>query len=63
MDNNESVVLIMLDLMAAFDTIDHAILLKRLEVRYGVKGQALFWIESYLSNRSCAVMVDDTVSQ
>ena len=63
MDNNQSVVLIMLDLTAAFDTIDHVILLKRLEERYGVKGQALSWIQSYLSNRSWSVMVGDAVSQ
>jgi hypothetical protein len=63
LDSNQSVVLIMLDLTAAFDTIDHAILLQRLKDRYGVKGLVLKWIESYLSNRSWSVSLHNTVSQ
>ena len=46
-DKGQAVVLIMLDLSAAFDTIDHQILLRRFEHSFGITGQALQWISSY----------------
>ena len=51
----KDVVLILLDLSAAFDTIDHDILFHRLENRFGVSGLALQWFKSYLSNRTYSV--------
>ena len=54
--------LVLLDLSAAFDTVDHTILLRRLETSFGVTGDALKWIASYLSARSQRVMIDGVLS-
>ena len=44
-------VLVLLDLSASFDTIDHAILLYRLQHVFGIKGTMLSWLRSYLIKR------------
>jgi len=44
-----------LDLTAAFDTIDHTILLNRLTSSFGIMGSSHNWLKSYLSNRSFSV--------
>ena len=61
-DSGNEVVLVMLDLSAAFDTIDHAFLLERLQHRYGISGTALKWFQSYLHNRQQSVVVKNTFS-
>ena len=57
--NQEVACLILLDLSAAFNTIDHNTLFRRLEMRFTVTGTALNWLRSYLTNRTQAVTVGD----
>ena len=45
----------------AFDTVDHSILLKKLYM-YGIRGVALDFLTSYLSNRSQCVEIDGLYS-
>ena len=47
----------MLDLSAAFDTIDYHILVQRFEHDFGIKGTALDWFKSYISGRTCTFHV------
>ena len=54
--------LILLDLSSAFNTIDHTILLDRLNVYYGLGELALSWFISYLSGRTHSVKVVSTLS-
>ena len=61
-DNNCCAVLVMLDLSAAFDVIDHNILFRRLEHTYGISSSALSWIKTYLSDRSQCVAVGSVLS-
>jgi len=47
---------------AAFDTVDHDLLLQRLERQFGLCGTALLWARSYLSGRTFRLVYDDVMS-
>ena len=55
-------ILLLLDLSAAFDTVDHQTLLHRLSHRFGIVDCALEWFRSYLSNRHQTVKANGGVS-
>ncbi len=57
LDQKQAVLLVLLDLSAAFDTVDHRVLLRRLEVRVSLRDVALQWMESYLTHRHQHVSV------
>ena len=50
--------LVLLDLSATLDTADHAILLRRLNTSFGIRGKALEWFSSYLLGRSLCTLFD-----
>ena len=62
LDDGDVAVLTLLDLSSAFDTIDHYILLHRLQSLYGVSGTLLSWLESYLTGRTQTVTVNDRIT-
>ena len=62
-DQRKMVALVLLDLSVAFDTIDHNILLRRMESRFGITGSCLEWVKDYLSNRCQIVHIDNNVSE
>ena len=55
MERKSVTAIVVMDLSAAFDTVDHDILLSVLENKFGIKDVALKWYESYLRPRSCKV--------
>ena len=57
LDSGNISILTLLDLSAAFDTIDHNILLSRLEHVFGISGTPLSWFRSYLLERQQTVVI------
>ena len=53
----------MLDFKAAFDTVNHKILLERLQHDIGISRVPLQWFKSYLTNRSQRIAVQGTLSR
>ena len=62
MERQSVSVLILLDLSAASNTVDHQVLLNVLERKFGIKDVALKWFKSYLQNRGFRVCVNDAYS-
>ena len=60
-EQDEVSAVIMLDMSAAFDVVDHSILLDKLAL-YGLEDETLHWISSYLDNRSQSVFVEGHLS-
>ena len=61
-DRGCTVVLLLLDLFAAFDTVDRGLLLHRLNTRFGIKGKVLAWFKSHLTDRSRFVSINGSNS-
>ena len=60
-NKDKVVVLLLLDLSAAFDTIDHDLLIWKLLTQYGIDGNALDWFTNYLSNRKFTVKINSKI--
>ena len=63
MEAQSITLLVALDLSAAFDTVDHEILLSILSNKYGIKSKALKWFDQYLRPRSFKVTVNSAYSK
>ena len=63
LDHGDTTILTLLDLSAAFDTVDHCILFHLLEKAFNISGNVLSWFTSYLSSRSQTVMINSLKSE
>ena len=61
LDEKQHVIGLYMDLAKAFDTINHEILINKLDY-YGIRGQALIWFKSYLTNREQMVKYNGVLS-
>lgn len=61
-ENKRVSALVLLDLSAAFDTVDHNILLSRLSLNFGISGPAQTLLKSYLSERTQSVHIGSNSS-
>ena len=62
LNGKRDVFLVLLDLSAAFDTVNHELLLERLRSRFNVTGLALEWFRSYLTDRMQHVIIENNLS-
>jgi len=58
-DSGKVTLLGLFDMSAAFDTVDHSILIDRLNTSFGIRGAVLSWIQSYITGRTQVVWVGD----
>ena len=62
LDEGKYVALVMVDVSAAFDTVEHHSLINRFKHDFGVRGKALQWLCSYLTNRKHKVAINSAYS-
>ena len=62
-DSRGGTILVLLDLSAAFDTIDHETLIRTLDIYFGIRGDPLKWFLSYLKGRVQSVQIGSTFSR
>ena len=62
MERKNITVMIALDLSAAFDTVNHKVLLRNLQDNFGISGIALEWFRNYLNHRDMKVKIGKTYS-
>ena len=62
-EEQKGVILTGLDLSAAFDNVDHNILIMVLKNKYGISGLALEWFKDYLRNRPVQVLIRNSISE
>jgi len=62
LDSGNLAMLTLLDLSAAFDSVDHATLLRRLQLSYGLGGMVISWFASYLGGCTQCVRLTSTSS-
>ena len=60
--NDTLVAVVMLNLSATFDTVDHQRLLFKLKHYFGINGNVLKWLTSYLNNRTLTVVINNIYS-
>ena len=63
LDKKQMVLLVLLYLSAAFDTVDYELLLMRMSHCFGISGDVLKWFRSYLTLRSQVVVLSDSSSE
>ena len=61
LEDNEVSAVVLLDMSAAFDVVDHQILLDKLHL-FGLDDSAIGWFKSYLTNRTQQVLIDGALS-
>ena len=63
MERQEIMALMVINLSAAFNMVDHQVLIKVLRTKFGIDGVALEWYKNYLYPRDCQVKVRDSISK
>ena len=63
MESQKITTLTAIDLLAAFNTVDHEILLEGLQLKFGFTGQALHWFDSYLRPRGFPIITEGQMSE